>query len=115
MGSMSTTTACWLIAAVLFLVGLLLLAFALCRVSAGSAAVDESRSRVWDTELGRWVRLPYGTKPGPGQLTEAEVDARDRCQLLISELDADPFDPRWDAGCERLWDAIRDEQKGDQA
>jgi hypothetical protein len=106
------------LAAALIVVGvvaacLLLLALGLCRIAAGSAAVDESRSQVWDTELGRWVRLPYGTKPAPGQLTESEVAARDRCQLLISELDADPLNPKWDAGCERLWDAIRDEQKGD--
>jgi hypothetical protein len=112
---MSATTACWLIAAVLFLACLLLLALSLCRISAGSAAVDESRGRVWDEKRG-WIRLPYGAKPGPGQLTEAEVDARDRCQLLISELNADPYDPKWDAGCERLLDDIRDErQKGDQA
>lgn len=110
---MSTLTAA--LTAALIVAGLLFLAFALCRIAAGSAAVDESRSRVWDEAEGRWVRLPYGAKPGPGQLTEAEVEARDRCQLLISELDADPYDPRWDAGCERLWDAIRDEQnhKGD--
>jgi hypothetical protein len=24
-----------------------------------------------------------------------------------------PPDPEWDAGCERLWDAVRDAQKGD--
>lgn len=37
----------------------------------------------------------------------------DRLEVLYS-LPA--FDPAWDAGCERLWDAIRDEQqkKGDQ-
>lgn len=114
-GCLVSTLAAALTAALIVAACLLLLAFGLCRIAAGSAAVDESRSRVWDTELGRWVRLPYGTKPGPGQLTEAEVDARDRCQLLISELDADPLNPKWDAGCERLWDAIRDEQnhKGD--
>ena len=106
---MSTLTAA-LIAAGVLAACLLLLALALCRVSAGSAAVDESRSRVWDEAEGRWVRLPYGAKPGPDQLTEAEVEVRDRCQLLISELDADPLNPKWDAGCERLWDAIRDEQ-----
>lgn len=110
---MSTLAAA--LTAALIVAGLLFLAFALCRIAAGSAAVDESRSRVWDEGLGRWVRLPYGTKPGPGQLAEAEVEVRDRCQLLISELNADPYDPKWDAGCERLWDAIRDEQKGDQA
>jgi hypothetical protein len=110
---MSTVTAA-LVVVVVLAVGLLFLAFALCRIAAGSAAVDESRSRVWDEKRG-WIRLPYGTKPGPSQLTESEVAARDRCQLLISELDADPLNPKWDAGCERLWDAIRDEQnhKGD--
>lgn len=112
---MSTLTAALIVVGVVT-AGLLLLALSLCRVSAGSAAVDESRSRVWDTELGRWVRLPYGTKPGPGQLTEAEVDARDRYQLLIGELDADPLNPKWNAGWARLLDDIRDErQKGDQA
>lgn len=102
---MSTVTACWLIAAVLFPVGLLFLAFALCRVSAGSAAVDESRSRVWDETANRWVRLPYGAKPGPGQLTEAEVDAFDRFQIALDDL---VTGPHWEAKRERLLDAIRD-------
>ena len=75
---MSTVTACWLIAA-------------------GSAAVDESRSRVWDEAEGRWVRLPYGAKPGPGQLTEAEVDSLDRFQLALDDLVTGP-----------QWDAVRD-------
>lgn len=94
---------------------LLLLAFGLCRAAGRGSRAEEAGTQVWDTGLGRWVRLPYGARPGPGQLTEREVDARDRCQLLISELNADPHDPKWDAGCERLWDAIRDEQtnKGD--
>jgi hypothetical protein len=111
---MSTLTAA-LTAALIVVACLLLLAAGLGRAAGMASRTEEARGRVWDERLGRWVRLPYGTKPCPGQLTEAEVDARDRCQLLISELDADPFDPRWDAGCERLWDAIRDEQKGDQA
>ena len=115
MGSVSTETACWLIAAVLFLVGLLLLTLGLCRVSAGSAAVDESRSRVWDEELGRWIRLPYGAKPGPGQLTEAEVRTLDQFQLVLDDL---VTGPQWDAGCTRLFDAVRDHRtntpEGDQ-
>lgn len=41
----------------------------------------------------------------------AEVDDLE----LLYSLPA--YDPAWDAGCERLWDAVRDEQnhqKGDQ-
>lgn len=36
----------------------------------------------------------------------------DDLELLLS-LPA--YDPAWDAGRERLWDAARDKQKGDQA
>ena len=114
MSAVSTETACWLIAAVLLLVALFL-GFALCRISASSAAVDESRGRVWDERLGRWVRLPYGTKPGPGQLTEAEVKARDRIQIALNEL---ATDPEFTAGRERMFDAARDHRtntpEGDQ-
>lgn len=84
---------------------LLLLAFALCRIAAGSAAVDESRSRVWDEAEGRWVRLPYGAKPGPGQLTESEVDSLDRFQIALDDL---VTGPQREAGRERPFDAIRD-------
>jgi hypothetical protein len=100
---MSTVTAA-LITAFLILPALFL-AFALCRISAGSAGVDESRSRVWDEAEGCWVRLPYGAKPGPGQLTEAEVDAFDRFHVALDDL---ATDPQWAAGRERLFDAIRD-------
>jgi hypothetical protein len=108
---MSTLTAA-LITAVLILPALFL-AFALCRIAAGSAAVDESRSRVWDEAEGRWVRLPYGAKPGPGQLTESEVDAFDRLQVELDDL---VTGPQWAAGRARLLNAIRavrDDQKGD--
>lgn len=110
---MSPMTACWLIAIVLALVALFL-GFALCRIAAGTDAVDESRSRVWDEVAERWVRLPYGTKPGPGQLTESEVKARDRIQIALNEL---ATDPEFTARRERLYDAVRDhrDQKGDQA
>lgn len=101
---MSTLTAALIVAGVTT-AGLLLLAFALCQISAGSAAVDESRSRVWDEATERWVRLPYGAKPGPGQLTEAEVDALDRFQIA---LDDPVTGPQWEAGRERLFDAVRD-------
>ena len=107
---MSTLTA-GLIAAGVTVAGLLLLVFGLCRAAGRPYPVEETRGRrVWDETAEQWITLPYGVQPGPDQLTEAEVDVRDRCQLLISELDADPLNPRWDAGCERLWDAIRDEQ-----
>jgi ABC-type amino acid transport system permease subunit len=106
-------TACWLIAIVLALVAVFL-TFALCRIAAGTDAVDESRSRVWDEELGIWVRLPYGVQPGPGQLTEAEVNALDRFQIALNEL---ATDPEFTARRERLYGAVRDnhDQKGDQA
>lgn len=52
------------------------------------------------------------------QIIAAAVDraaARELDQLeLLYSLPA--YDPAWDAGCERMWDAIRDEQqnqKGD--
>ena len=100
---MSTLTAA--LTTTLIVAGLLFLAFALCRIAAGSAAVDESRSRVWDEAEGRWVRLPYGAKPGPGQLTEAEVDSLDRFHIALDDL---VTGPQWDAGRERLFDAVRD-------
>lgn len=102
---MSTETARWLIAGVLFAGGLLVLVLGLCRIAAGSAAVDESRSRVWDEAEGCWVRLPYGAQPGPGQLTEAEVDSLDRFQIALDDLVGGP---QWAAGRARLLDAIRD-------
>lgn len=102
---MSTETACWLIAAVLFLVGLLLLAGGLCRVGGMASRAEETRGRVWDTELGRWIRLPYGVQPSPTQLTEAEVDSLDRFQIALDDLAGGP---QWEAGRERLFDAVRD-------
>lgn len=73
---------------------------------------------VWDDHANRWITLPPGVKPGPGQYTDREVVSLDQLELA---WDAPAYgettvDPAWDAGCERLWDAIRDErQKGDQA
>lgn len=64
---------------------------------------------VWDDRLNRWITLPPGVRPGPGQHTDREVASLDELTLA---WDADPFDPaadpQWAAGRERLFDAIRD-------
>lgn len=115
---MSATAVAINLSVAALLVLAVLLALGLCRAAGRPYPAKETRGqRVWDEAAERWTRLPYGVKPGPGQLTEREVNARDRYQLLISELEADPLDPKWDAGCARLLAAIRDEQnnqKGDQ-
>lgn len=90
---------------------------------------------VWDDRLTRWVTLPPGVQPGPHQYTDREVVALDQLELawegpafgeaaasvdeglarLFEQLGPPPAaDPSWDAGLERLWDAARDNQKGDQ-
>lgn len=68
--------------------------------------------RVWDEAAERWVYLPPGVEPGPGQLTEAQVDAFDRFQVELGDL---VTDPQWKACRARLLNAIDNEQKGDQA
>lgn len=74
---------------------------------------------VWDdnADVHRWITLPPGVKPGPGQYTDREVASLDQLELA---WDAPAYgdtavDPAWAAGLERLWDAVRDHQKGDQA
>lgn len=102
---MSTLTACLLVAAVL-LPGGVLLTLGLCRAASRPyPAKEASGQRVWDEELGHWIRLPYGVLPGPCQLTESEVDALDRFQVALDDL---VTGPEWDAGRERLFDAVRD-------
>lgn len=98
---MSALTACWLIAIVLFLGGSFL-ALALCRAAGRVSRAEEARGlAVWDVAAERWVRLPRGAEKGPGRLTAREVEEADALAL--------------DAGCDRLWAAIEDQQKGDQA
>jgi len=65
---------------------------------------------VWDDNVRRWITLPPGVKPGPGQYTDREVTSLDRLELA---WDAPAYgetavDPAWAAGLERLWDAVRD-------
>jgi len=65
---------------------------------------------VWDDHAHRWITLPPGVKPGPGQYTDREVVSLDRLELA---WDAPAYgetsvDPAWAAGLERLWDAVRD-------
>lgn len=71
------------------------------RESTRDRLIREARARVRDADAQRWA-----TEPG----ALAELD---ELELLYS-LPA--YDPALDAGCERLWDAVRDEQhnqKGD--
>jgi hypothetical protein len=83
---MSAMTACWLTAVVLILVAVFF-AFALCQAAGRPYPAKEPWSqRVWDEELGMWIRLPYGAKPGPGQLTESEVNALDRFQVELNAI-----------------------------
>ncbi len=104
---MSAMTACWLIAAVLFPGGLLLV-LGLCRVGGAVSRAEEARGKpVHDV--------------GPDSLRlledlDAHLDAHAaRLAGLYERLG--PPDPEWDAGLERLYDAVRDhhDQKGDQA
>ena len=75
--------------------------------------IREARAttRVWDPDTAEWVELPPGVKPGPGQLPEDEVAEIRELRLAF---EAPAYDPHLAAGCERLWDAIRDQQNGDQ-
>lgn len=67
---------------------------------------------VWDSATQGWVYLPPGALLDVGQLTAAEVA---EVEALEAQLALPDYDRAWDAGCERLWDAIRDEQnQGDQ-
>lgn len=72
---------------------------------------------VWDDNTHRWITLPPGVKPSPSQYTDREVVSLDQLELAwgAPAYGEAAVDPAWAAGCERLWDAIRDVQKGDQA
>ena len=64
---------------------------------------------VWDDHANRWITLPPGVKPGPGQYTDREVVSLDRLTIAWDEPAFDPAsDPQWAAGRARLLDAIRD-------
>ena len=64
---------------------------------------------VWDDHANRWITLPPGVKPGPGQYTDREVTSLDQLTLAWDEPAYDPAsDPQWAAGRARLLDAIRD-------
>lgn len=92
-----------------------LLTLGLCRAAGRPYPAKETRGqRVWDETAEQWITLPHGVQPGPGQLTEAEVKARDRIQIALNEL---ATDPEFTAGRERLFDAARDHTntpEGDQ-
>ena len=64
---------------------------------------------VWDDHANRWITLPPGAKPGPGQYTDREVVSLDQLTLAWDEPAFDPAtDPQWAAGRARLFDAVRD-------
>jgi hypothetical protein len=73
--------------------------------------------------VGTWIVL-YWALSGPSDRDRIVREAHERAQLAAArdaiELAhaAQVPDPAWEAGLERLWDAIRDEQqkqKGEQA
>ena len=97
---MSAVAACWLIAAVL-LPGGLLLALGLCRAAGRASRAEEAREET-----------VHDVGPDSLQLLQdldAHLDAH-AAQLAGLYERLGPPDPAWAAGCERLWDAIRDEQ-----
>jgi hypothetical protein len=98
---MNATTVCWLTAAVLFPAGLLLLALGLCRVGGQASRAEEAREETVH---------PVG--PDSLRLLE-DLDAHLDAHLAGLYERLGPPDPQWDSGCERLWDAVRDAQKGD--
>ena len=102
---MSNATACWLIAAVLF-PGVLLLALGLRRTAGRVSRAEEAREETVHDVGPDGLRLL--------QDLDAHLDAH-AAQLAGLYERLGPPGPEWNAGCERLWDAIRDErQKGDQ-
>lgn len=62
---------------------------------------------VWDFDAEEWVELSPGVEPGPGQMTARDIAKADELELLYLSR---AYDPAWDAGRERLWDAVRDQQ-----
>lgn len=102
---MSATAACWLIAAVLFPGGVLLV-LGLCRAGGHASRAEEAREETVHDVGPDALRLL--------QDLDAHLDAHAaRLAGLYERLG--PPDPAWDAGRERLYDAVRDHQKGDQA
>lgn len=95
---MSTVTACWIIAAVLFPGGLLL-ALGLCRAAGRASRAEEAREdTVHDVGPDALLLL---------QDLDAHLDAH-AAQLAGLYERLGPPDPAWAAGLERLWDAVRD-------
>lgn len=69
---------------------------------------------VWDDRANRWLTLPPGVKPGPGQYTDREVASLDELTVAWDAPAYDPAtDPQWAARRARLLDHRT--QKGDQA
>lgn len=110
---MSTAAAInWTIAIVLFLLALLTLG--LCRAAGRASRAEEAYAarRVWENASERWVDLPPGAEPAPGQMTRDELTAADPLDLTYL---APAYGPDLDARLDRLRQAVRDEQqKGDQ-
>lgn len=75
-----------------------------------AAALGWAGTRVWDHAAEAWILLPPGIEPGPGQMTERQLEAADRLELLwlAPAYNADSFAE----GRARLLDAMRDEQEG---
>ena len=101
---MSTLTAALIVAGVVA-AGLLLLAAGLCRVGGMATRAEDSREET-----------VHAVGPDPLRLLQdldSHLDAH-AAQLAGLYERLGPPDSAWDAGCERLWAAIRDErQKGD--
>lgn len=103
---MSATAIAINVTVAVLLVFAALLTLGLCRAAGRPYPAKEAPGqRVWDEELGHWIRLPYGVLPGPGQLTESEVDSLDRFQVALDDL---VTGPQWKAARARLLDAVRD-------
>ncbi len=93
-----------------------LLTLGLCRAAGRQAPAKETRGRVWDFDAEEWVAPPADAEPGPKQMTPQQLEDADDLDLLYLSRAYDPADdPQWAAGRARLLDAIRDDQKGDQA
>jgi hypothetical protein len=98
-----------------------------------AAASKRVGLRVWDLATEKWVDLPYGVKPAPGQVTSREITNGDPLELLYRSPAYDRAAAAIDEGLSRLFEelgppptveeglaelraAIRDEQqKGDPA
>lgn len=94
---MSTETACWLIA--FALLGAAFMALALCRTAGLASRAEEAREET-----------AHAVGPDPLRLLQdldTHLDAH-AAQLAGLYERLGPPGPEWDAGCERLWDAIRD-------